>query len=70
MHRLMPLLPRNKPNHLLGIADPESCASVVPLGVDTMDSAIPRAREARAFIDDAGRRGDFRHKVPERPHGN
>ena len=38
---LMPLLPRNKPNHLLGIADPESCASVVPLGVDTMDSCNP-----------------------------
>jgi hypothetical protein len=31
---LMPLLPRSKPNHLLGIADPESCASVVPLGID------------------------------------
>ena len=38
---LMPLLPRERPNHLLGIADPESCAAVVPLGVDTMDSCNP-----------------------------
>mmetsp|Transcript_7559 Transcript_7559/g.22414 ORF Transcript_7559/g.22414 Transcript_7559/m.22414 type:complete len:546 (+) Transcript_7559:197-1834(+) len=38
---LMPLLPRDRPNHLLGIADPESCEAVVPLGVDTMDSCNP-----------------------------
>ncbi|KAL1499788.1 hypothetical protein AB1Y20_012474 [Prymnesium parvum] len=38
---LMPLLPEDKPNHLLGIADPESCAAVVPFGVDTMDSCNP-----------------------------
>ncbi|KAJ1461811.1 tRNA-guanine(15) transglycosylase-like protein [Pelagophyceae sp. CCMP2097] len=38
---LMPALPRDKPNHLLGIADPESCLAVVPLGVDTMDSCNP-----------------------------
>ena len=38
---LMPLLPRDRPNHLLGIADPESCVAVVPLGVDTMDSCNP-----------------------------
>jgi hypothetical protein len=29
---LMPLLPGDKPNHLLGIADPESSLAVVPLG--------------------------------------
>lgn len=38
---LMPLIPENKPNHLLGIADPESCAAVVQYGVDTMDSCNP-----------------------------
>ena len=38
---LMPLLPPDRPNHLLGIADPESCEAVVPLGVDTMDSCNP-----------------------------
>lgn len=38
---LMPKLPREKPNHLLGIADPESALNVVPLGVDTMDSCNP-----------------------------
>lgn len=38
---LLPLLPKDKPNHLLGIADPKSCEAVVPLGVDTMDSCNP-----------------------------
>ena len=34
---LMPQLPAERPNHLLGIADPESAESVVPYGIDTMD---------------------------------
>ena len=38
---LMPKLPDNKPNHLLGIADPESAEAVVPFGIDTMDSCNP-----------------------------
>jgi queuine tRNA-ribosyltransferase len=38
---LMPRLPEDKPNHLLGIADPDSAAAVVPFGVDTMDSCNP-----------------------------
>lgn len=38
---LMPLLPREKPNHLLGIADEESISGAVPMGVDTFDSCFP-----------------------------
>jgi len=38
---VMPRLPRDKPNHLLGIADIESIAGAVPLGVDTFDSCFP-----------------------------
>jgi len=38
---LMPKLPETKPNHLLGIADPESAEAVVPFGIDTMDSCNP-----------------------------
>jgi len=38
---LMPRLPEHKPNHLLGIADPESAHAVVPFGIDTMDSCNP-----------------------------
>jgi len=38
---LMPKIPRDKPNHLLGIADPDAALKVVPLGVDTMDSCNP-----------------------------
>ena len=38
---VMPLLPRAKPNHLLGIADPASVMAAAPLGVDTFDSCFP-----------------------------
>lgn len=38
---LMPLLPKDRPNHLLGIADVDSIAGAVPLGVDTFDSCFP-----------------------------
>ena len=38
---VMPLLPANKPNHLLGIADLPSIEACIPLGVDTFDSAYP-----------------------------
>ncbi|EGG22762.1 methionyl-tRNA synthetase beta subunit [Cavenderia fasciculata] len=43
---LMPLVPRNKPNHLLGIGDLESIIRSVPLGIDTFDSSYP-TRSAR-----------------------
>lgn len=42
----MPLLPPEKPNHLLGIADLESIHHCVQLGVDTFDSSYP-TRAAR-----------------------
>lgn len=38
---VMPRIPTEYPNHLLGIADLESIERVVPLGVDTMDSCYP-----------------------------
>lgn len=38
---LMPNLPQDKPNHLLGIGDLTSIESMVKLGVDTFDSAYP-----------------------------
>lgn len=38
---VMPHLPYDRPNHLLGIADVESIAGAVPLGVDTFDSCFP-----------------------------
>jgi queuine tRNA-ribosyltransferase len=43
---MMPLLPKEKPNHLLGIGDLESITACVPLGVDTFDSSYP-TRAAR-----------------------
>ncbi len=38
---LMPHIPHDKPNHLLGIADLESLIACIPLGIDTFDSSYP-----------------------------
>lgn len=50
MHELltytMPLLPEDKPNHLLGIGDLPSIERSIPLGIDTFDSSYP-TRSAR-----------------------
>lgn len=43
---LLPRLPEDKPNHLLGIGDLESLTHCVPLGIDTFDSSYP-TRAAR-----------------------
>jgi queuine tRNA-ribosyltransferase len=43
---LIPHLPREKPNHLLGIGDLESIEQCIPLGIDTFDSSYP-TRSAR-----------------------
>lgn len=39
--QLMPQLPTDKPNHLLGIGDLPSIEATIPLGIDTMDSSHP-----------------------------
>ena len=44
--KVLPRLPKEKPNHLLGIGDLESLAKCVPLGIDTFDSSYP-TRAAR-----------------------
>ena len=53
MHELLsftlPLLPEEKPNHLLGIGDLASIESSIPLGIDTFDSSYP-TRAARHGI--------------------
>ena len=38
---VLPMLPAEKPNHVLGIADPESVLRAIPLGGDTFDSCYP-----------------------------
>ena len=49
-----PLLPDDKPNHLLGIGDLPSLASLVPLGIDTFDSSYPTkaARHGLLFVQE------------------
>ena len=53
MHALLsytlPLLPEDKPNHLLGIGDLSSIDRCIPLGIDTFDSSYP-TRAARHGI--------------------
>lgn len=46
LQTIAPLLPQEKPNHLLGIGDLASIALAVPLGIDTLDSSYP-TRAAR-----------------------
>lgn len=41
LKKTIPQLPKDRPNHLLGIADLESLAKCVPLGIDTFDSSYP-----------------------------
>lgn len=41
LSNLLPKLPQEAPNHLLGIADLESLEGCVPLGIDTFDSSYP-----------------------------
>jgi queuine tRNA-ribosyltransferase len=41
LHFTMPLLPSDKPNHLLGIGDLESLQTCITLGIDTFDSSHP-----------------------------
>ncbi len=47
--QLMPYLPSEKPNHLLGIGDLPSLEQCIPLGIDTFDSSYP-TRSARHGI--------------------
>lgn len=53
MHKLLqfvlPLIPEDKPNHLLGIGDLPSIDRSIPLGIDTFDSSYP-TRSARHGI--------------------
>lgn len=52
---LMPHLPVEKPNHLLGIGDLESIENSIPLGIDTFDSSYPtRAARHGVLLTDQG----------------
>lgn len=50
----MPRLPKEKPNHLLGIGDLASLKEAIPLGIDTFDSSYPTklARHGIALTKD------------------
>ena len=63
---LMPQLPEDRPNHLLGIADPESAEAVVPFGIDTMDSCNPTRIARHGLL--LGRDGPV--KIKQLKHAN
>lgn len=53
---VLPCLPVEKPNHLLGIGDLESLKQCIPLGVDTFDSSYPtRAARHGMLLTQEGR---------------
>jgi queuine tRNA-ribosyltransferase len=53
LQNLMPHMPYDKPNHLLGIADLPSIHQSIPLGIDTFDSSHPSkcARHGKLFTE-------------------
>ncbi|MES2272879.1 MAG: tRNA guanosine(34) transglycosylase Tgt [Chlamydiota bacterium] len=53
---LLPRLPSDAPNHLLGIGDLESLEQCIPLGIDTFDSSYPTraARHGLLLTQDGG----------------
>ena len=73
LEHVMPLLPLDRPNHLLGIGDVEAIEAAVPLGVDTFDSSFPTrlgrhgtllTRQGRLKIGQAQYREDYRPVDP------
>ncbi len=56
---IMPLLPEEKPRHLLGIGSPEDIEKAVHAGVDTFDCVAPTrlARNGAALINGGHRHG-------------
>ena len=63
----MPGLPKEKPNHLLGIGDLVSLEKCIPFGIDTFDSSYPtRAARHGLLLTESGgikvRQGVNKHK--------
>ncbi len=56
LKQLLPRMPEEKPNHLLGIGDLESLRLCIPLGIDTFDSSYPTraARHGLLLTQDGG----------------
>ena len=55
---VMPRLPEDKPNHLLGIGDLKSIETIIKLGIDTFDSSHPTrsARHGLVFTNHGAQR--------------
>lgn len=67
---VMPQLPAEKPNHLLGIGDLESIQTCVTLGIDTFDSSHPTrcARHGLLFTSQGNLKiGNTAHKMAFEP---
>jgi len=47
---VIPILPQDKPNHLLGIGDLRSLETVIKCGIDTMDSSHPTRCARHGFL--------------------
>lgn len=69
LKQLMPLLPQEKPNHLLGIGDLLSLDQAVTLGIDTFDSSHPTrcARHGLLFTSQGNLK--ITHSANKNNHG-
>ncbi len=56
---LLPLIPSDKPNHLLGIGDLSSIDASIPLGIDTFDSSICSYSNKVRGVDHSMRGGNL-----------
>jgi queuine tRNA-ribosyltransferase len=71
---VVPRLPSEKPNHLLGIGDLESLEKCIPLGIDTFDSSYPTraARHGLLLTHEGGlkvERGEYANCFAPIEHG-
>jgi len=70
LQQLMPHIPQNKPNHLLGIGDLNSIEDIIKLGIDTFDSSYPTrcARHGVLFTQNGTHKiGQSKHKTNFKP---
>ncbi|KAF2074284.1 hypothetical protein CYY_004417 [Polysphondylium violaceum] len=57
LSQIIPMIPKDRPNHLLGIGDLESVLQIIPLGIDSFDSSYPTraARHGSILTSDGNR---------------
>ncbi|MCH9612428.1 MAG: Queuine tRNA-ribosyltransferase [Chlamydiia bacterium] len=66
---IMPRIPEDKPNHLLGIADIDSLDATIPLGIDTFDSSYPTKAARHGLLFTWGRHVRIKQSIYKEHYG-